>query len=72
VSALGYLNLGDLIALAERAGLATNPAYLTFAPELSRLQALGIAVQGSPGELATDVRLALGDGAGGSEGSSPD
>jgi Protein of unknown function (DUF3352) len=72
VSALGYLNLGELISLGERAGLASNPAYQTFAPELQRLEALGVAVQGSSHELATDLRLVVGNGAGGSGGSSSD
>jgi hypothetical protein len=65
VSVIGYLNLGELISLGERAGLAANPAYQTFAPELQRLEALGVAVQGSSHELATDVRLVVGQGAGG-------
>ena len=72
VSALGYLNLGELITLGQRAGLAANPAYQTFAPELARLQALGIAVQGSSQELATDVRLVVGPVAATSAGSPPD
>lgn len=72
VSALGYVNLGELITLGQRAGLAANPAYETFAPELARLQALGIAVQGSSQELATDVRLVVGPVAVSSSGSSPD
>jgi hypothetical protein len=72
VSVLGYLNLAELVSLVERAGLAANPAYQTFAPELRSLQALGIAVQGSSQELSTDVRLVVGQGAGGSGGSSTD
>jgi len=72
VSVLGYLNLAELVSLVERAGLAANPAYQTFAPELRSLQALGIAVQGSSQELSTDVRLVVGQGAGGSRGSPTD
>lgn len=60
-SVLAYLNLTGLIALAERAGLAQDPSYQTFASEIQRLQALGLAVQQSPSELATDVRLVVGD-----------
>jgi hypothetical protein len=60
VSVLGYLNLEGLISLGERAGLAQNPAYATFAAEIRKLQALGLAVQSSSGELATDLRLIVG------------
>lgn len=57
VSLLSYLNLTGLLTLGEQAGLAQDPAYGTFAPELRRLRALGLAVRQGPAELATDVRL---------------
>jgi hypothetical protein len=57
-----YLDLGGLITLGERAGLARDPAYATFAPEIRKLEALGIAVTQSPSEVATDVRLAVAPG----------
>jgi uncharacterized protein DUF3352 len=60
VSLLAYLNLSGLITLGEQAGLAQDPAYQTFAPEIRKLQALGLAVQESPTQLATDVRLIVG------------
>jgi hypothetical protein len=60
VSLLGYLNLQGLIALGERAGLAEDPAYATFAPEIRKLQALGLAVQSSDDELSTDLRVIVG------------
>ena len=60
VSVLGYLNLGGLIALGERAGLAEDPAYVTFAPEIHAAEALGVAIRSSSDELGTDVRLILG------------
>jgi Protein of unknown function (DUF3352) len=59
VSVLGYLNLDGLIALGESAGLASDPAYATFAPEIQRLEALGLAVQSTPSELSTDARLVI-------------
>jgi hypothetical protein len=61
-SVLGYLNLGGLIALGEQAGLAEDPAYVTFAPEIRKLEALGLAVQSNPDELSTDARLIIGQG----------
>ena len=65
-SVLGYLDLGGLIALGERAGLDEDPAYATFASEIRALRALGLAIRSSPEELATDARLVVGgDGAGG-------
>ena len=44
-SLVGYLDLGALLALGEQQGLAEDPAYATFAAELRRLQALGLAVE---------------------------
>ena len=64
VSMLGYLNLGGLIALGESAGLGEDPAYATFASEIHKLQALGLAIQSSPDELSTDARLIVGGGGG--------
>lgn len=63
VSMLGYLNLGALIDLAERAGLAGSAAYATFAPEIRKLEAVGVAIHGTTHQLATDARLVVGEGA---------
>ncbi len=60
LSLLGYLNLGGLLALAESAGLGEDPAYLSFASEIQKLRALGLAVQSSSDELSTDARLIVG------------
>jgi Protein of unknown function (DUF3352) len=59
LATLLYLNLGDLIALAERQGLAEDPSYALFAPEVRRLQALGLAVERSDEAIATRLRLAI-------------
>jgi uncharacterized protein DUF3352 len=64
VSMLGYLNLGGLIELGESAGLSEDPAYLSFASEIQKLRALGLAIQSSSEELSTDARLIVGGGAG--------
>jgi hypothetical protein len=64
VSMLGYLNLEGLIALGENAGLGEDPAYVSFASEIHKLRALGLAIQSSGEELSTDARLIIegGDG----------
>ena len=67
VSVLGYLNLRGLVALGEAAGLAEDPAYVTFAPEIRSLKALGLAVRSSADELAIDLRLIVGEPGGGTE-----
>jgi Protein of unknown function (DUF3352) len=59
VSLLAYLNLSGLLTLGEQAGLAQDPAYATFAGELHKLSALGVAVRQNPSEIATDVRLVV-------------
>jgi hypothetical protein len=59
-SLLAYLNVRGLIALGERAGLAANRGYALLAPELRRLQALGISVRSAPDELDTSARLLVG------------
>jgi hypothetical protein len=62
LSMLSYLNLGGLVGLAESSGLAEDPAYTTFASEVHKLQALGLAIRSSSDELSTDARLAVGGG----------
>ena len=62
LSMLSYLNLGGLVGLAESSGLAEDPAYTTFASEVHKLQALGLAIRSSSDELSTDARLVVGGG----------
>jgi hypothetical protein len=59
-SLIVYLNLADLIALAERAGLAQDPAYAAFASDIRRLDALGLAVDRGETTLETTMRLTVG------------
>jgi hypothetical protein len=61
VTTLGYLNLGALVELGERGGLAEQPAYATFASEIRRLEAVGLTVQASTSHLSTDARILVGD-----------
>ena len=56
-SLVGYLDLGELVAIGEQLGLAEDPAYVTFAAELRRLEALGLAVSSSDELLGTEARL---------------
>jgi hypothetical protein len=59
LSMLAYFNLSGLITLGEQAGLAQDPAYEAFAPEIHKLRSLGLAVRESPTELATDLTLTV-------------
>jgi Protein of unknown function (DUF3352) len=61
LSLLAYLDLAGLLTLAERAGLAEDPAYATFASEIRRLDTLGVAVEAGDDTLAMDLRLTLGE-----------
>ncbi len=61
LSLVAYLSVSRLLELAELAGLAEDPAYVTFADDLHKLEALGVGVEASPEELATDARLVIGE-----------
>jgi len=62
VSLQAYLDLEGLVSFGEQAGLAEDPVYATFAGDLRRLDALGVAVSNSDDVLATDARLLIGAG----------
>jgi hypothetical protein len=59
---LAYLDLGGLVSLAENAGLGEDPAYATFAQDLRRLEALGVAIESTPETLSTDARVLVSAG----------
>ncbi len=59
VSVLAFFDLGQLVAAAEQLGLAEDPAYVAFAPEIRTLSALGIEVDAGEDSLATDARLVV-------------
>ncbi len=59
VSAIGFLDLGSLVAVGESLGLAEDPLYATFAGDFRRLDALGLAITSGDTELSTDARLLL-------------
>lgn len=58
-SLVTYLNVNGLVALAERAGLARDPAYRPFASDFHNLEQLAVSVTASPTELDTDGRLVV-------------
>jgi Protein of unknown function (DUF3352) len=62
-SLIGYVDLHDLVALAEALGLAEDPVYATFAGEFRRLDALGFEVGTDDDVLRTDARLLIGGAA---------
>ena len=51
--------MGDLIALAERQGLAEDPAYALFADEVRRLRAMGLAVERDDEGIDGRLRLTV-------------
>jgi hypothetical protein len=61
LSAILYLNLADLIGLAEREGLAADPSYALFAEEIRELDALGLAVLRAEERIETRARLTVGE-----------
>jgi hypothetical protein len=60
VSLIAYLDLGGLLDLGEQAGLAVDPAYTTYAPDLRTLTAAALTVTGGDDRIATDLRIAVG------------
>jgi Protein of unknown function (DUF3352) len=59
VSALVFLNLDEVVGLAQRAGLADNPLYASLSEDISRVGSLGLAVNGSDDELKSELFLAI-------------
>ena len=59
LAAILYLNLGDLIALAEQQGLGADPAYALFAQDVRKLDGLGLAVTRDEGGIGTELRLTV-------------
>ena len=59
VSALVFLNLDEVLGLAQQAGLAENPLYASLSEDISHVQSLGLAVRGSDEELQSELFLAI-------------
>lgn len=60
VSMTAYLDLTGLLNLGEQAGLATDPTYTTYAPDLRSLTAAALAVDGGEDHLDTDLSVSVG------------
>ena len=58
VSALVFLNLDELLGLADRAGFAEAPLYAQLSDDISNFGSLGLAVTGTDEELRTELFLA--------------
>ncbi len=61
VSALVFLNLEEVLGLAQRAGLAENPLYASLSGDISRVDSLGLAVRGNDHELQSELFLPIHD-----------
>ena len=61
VSALVFLNLDEVLGLAQQAGLAENPLYASLSEDISRIGSLGLAVTGSDDQLQSELFLAIHD-----------
>ncbi len=59
LTGLLYLNVNDLLGLAEQAGLQADPSYALFRDEFRALEALGLAVERGDDQLDTTIRLAV-------------
>ena len=59
VSALVFLNLDEVLGLAQRAGLAEDPLYASLSEDISHIQSLGLAVRGSEEQLRSELFLAI-------------
>lgn len=59
VSALVFLNLEELLGLAEQAGLAEDPLYASLSDDISRIGSVGLAVTAEDDLLRTELFAAL-------------
>jgi hypothetical protein len=59
VSALVFLNVDEVLGLAQQAGLAENPLFASLSEDTSRIGSLGLAVRGSADELQSELFLAI-------------
>ncbi len=60
VSLLSYLDLVGLLSLGEQVGLAVDPTYTTYAPDLRSLTAAALSVDGGDDQIRTDLQIVVG------------
>jgi len=60
VSLLSYFDLVGLLSLGEQVGLATDPTYTTYAPDLRSLTAAALSVDGGDDQIRTDLQIVVG------------
>ena len=60
VSLLAYFNLVGLLSLGEQVGLAVDPTYTTYAPDLRSLTSAALSVDGGDDQIRTDVQIVVG------------
>jgi hypothetical protein len=59
LSALVFLNLDEVLGLAQQAGLSEDPLYASLSEDISHIQSLGLAVTGSDHELRSKLFLSI-------------
>jgi hypothetical protein len=59
LSALVFLNLDEVLGLAQQAGLAEDPLFASLSEDISHIQSLGLGVRGSDEELRSELFLAI-------------
>jgi hypothetical protein len=59
VSALVFLDLEGLVRLAEAIGLAQIEPYVVFKPDIEKLRALGVTIEGGDERLSTRLFLEI-------------
>ena len=57
VTAVGFLDFDQLLALAERTGLDASTAYQAIRADLRRVRALGFSSAGSGGNTTAEIRF---------------
>lgn len=58
-SLFAYLDLRELLALGEQLGLAVDPVYATYAPDLRNLDAAALAIVATEAAIETDLRVTV-------------
>jgi Protein of unknown function (DUF3352) len=58
VSALVFINLDELLGLAEQAGLVEDPLYASLSDDISHIRSLGLAVNAEDDQLDSELFLA--------------